>query len=413
VSLAPAPRLPSGPPRPPRRRRALSHRLAALARWSDADKCLLVAGVTLLFAVCWGLRMEAVRDTPALAPHLNQVHLPWLLRMQWLEVAVLGAISAACLVLRREPSRPRPVLVYTTLQVWYAFQAYSLWTFGSYTTPFSIVSLTFSLLMMLIHSLRPAAWGLATFSALVMGATLLEWQGVLPYAPVLADMPRPPMRFLVGMTGISFFTTGGLLYFFAQVVGDWREREQALAEASATDELTRTANRRQMMREAEALLAEARATGRPFSVVLVDVDHFKRVNDAHGHLVGDRVLVAVAEALRQEVRGKDTVARFGGEEFALLLRDTGPEGAEAVAERCRLRVAATRTPALATPSVGPLPAAAFLEGAPGGDVRVTVSLGVASAPRADAPRVEDLLRLADEALYRAKAGGRNRVLPAA
>ncbi|MDT3441577.1 diguanylate cyclase [Pseudofrankia sp. BMG5.37] len=177
-----------------------------------------------------------------------------------------------------------------------------------------------------------------------------------------------------------------------------------LLAAARTDPKTRLANVTWWREVAEAELARTRRAGRPLSVLLVDIDHFKQVNDRHGHLFGDTVLVAVADALRAATRPWDLVGRFGGEEFVVLLTDVDLSTAAEVAERIRGQVAATRCPL-----DGPSPAA----GLDGGDdddrgtVSVTVSVGAAACePPAS---LASALAAADAALYRAKAAGRNRV----
>jgi diguanylate cyclase (GGDEF)-like protein len=119
---------------------------------------------------------------------------------------------------------------------------------------------------------------------------------------------------------------------------------------------------------------------------MLDIDHFKRVNDSHGHLTGDTVLVAFADTVAGAIRPTDVFARLGGEEFAVLLPETSLAEASEIAERLRVQVAAMR---VSTPQ---------------GELTITVSLGCAAA----APR-QDLLRAADVALYIAKQNGRNRV----
>ena len=128
--------------------------------------------------------------------------------------------------------------------------------------------------------------------------------------------------------------------------------------------------------------------------VMADVDHFKRVNDTYGHLVGDRALVTVAQALARTARAQDIVGRYGGEEFAMMLPHTEPKGGELAAERHRKQV----EQAVLQLDQGPM--------------TLTMSFGVANFPRPDVGRVEDLIALADQALYRAKAAGRNRVMMA-
>jgi diguanylate cyclase (GGDEF)-like protein len=123
-----------------------------------------------------------------------------------------------------------------------------------------------------------------------------------------------------------------------------------------------------------------------------DLDLLREVNNNHGHLAGDAVLRGVAEVLTRELRDYDTAARFGGEEFTILLPETDREGARAIAERIRAGVEAQEI------SLAPRP----------GTVRATISLGVATFPH-DGASVDDLLGAADTALYRAKLAGRNAV----
>ncbi|MDO9020983.1 MAG: diguanylate cyclase [Deltaproteobacteria bacterium] len=176
------------------------------------------------------------------------------------------------------------------------------------------------------------------------------------------------------------------------------ELNAALERLATRDALTGVANRGSL----EARLAEEVDRWwryrQPLSVVLLDVDHFKRVNDTHGHGAGDAVLRGVAETLAGAVRKVDFVARYGGEEFVVVAPSTDAAGARILAERVRAAVAGSPVEA------------AGLDGAPV-TVTVTVSLGVVTlpgVPEAAAMRPADLLARADKALYRAKQGGRNR-----
>jgi len=161
------------------------------------------------------------------------------------------------------------------------------------------------------------------------------------------------------------------------------ERLQHLA---SRDGLTGVANRRTLEDALATELARSRRTGRPFTLVMLDIDHFKRLNDTHGHQVGDAALRAVAEALVDSVRGCDLVGRYGGEEFAVLLPEMDPDDAVAVAERLRTRIGALLDP-----------------------VPMTASLGVAGHPT-HARDADALIKAADDALYAAKRGGRNRTV---
>jgi diguanylate cyclase (GGDEF)-like protein len=164
------------------------------------------------------------------------------------------------------------------------------------------------------------------------------------------------------------------------------------------DALTQTANRHAFDAELEKLLRRCSQEAAPCSLLLLDVDHFKSINDQHGHLVGDAALKAIAQAVQQTVHhGRATdrplVARYGGEEFAVLLPDLPLSAALRIAEEIRLAIERLRIP-LAR-----------------GELRVTASLGASASPEhGDQP--QPLLHAADQALYAAKRAGRNRVLAA-
>lgn len=163
---------------------------------------------------------------------------------------------------------------------------------------------------------------------------------------------------------------------------------------SNTDELTNLANRRHFHEILKRELAHASRFASNFCLLMIDIDHFKQFNDTHGHLGGDVVLRRVATLLLQNTRGIDLVARFGGEEFVVLLPKTNKDGAKAAAEKLRLCIAEER---IALGGTGPE------------TYCVTVSIGVAEYPR-DSRDIYELLDFADRALYLAKQAGRNRTV---
>jgi diguanylate cyclase (GGDEF)-like protein len=170
------------------------------------------------------------------------------------------------------------------------------------------------------------------------------------------------------------------------------ERAEAL---SVTDDLTQLYNSRYLNQVLRRETKRASRSGRPLSLLFVDLDGFKQVNDTHGHLFGSRALVEAAALIRTSARETDVVARFGGDEFALVLPETGSDGAQAVAERVRERVASHH----------------FLEG-DGLDVHLTASIGIATLPQA-AGSAEELVQAADRAMYQVKDSGKNGIQTAA
>jgi diguanylate cyclase (GGDEF)-like protein len=165
-----------------------------------------------------------------------------------------------------------------------------------------------------------------------------------------------------------------------------RVKNEALERLSVTDGLTGLSNHRSLMQRLGEEGIRSKRTKKPFSVIMADVDYFKAYNDDYGHPAGDEVLKKMSAILREATRTMDSVSRYGGEEFAILLPETSLSGAREVAERIRARVESTAFPNRA----------------------ITLSIGVAEFPKhADSPK--SVLKAADVALYHAKRGGRNQV----
>ena len=177
------------------------------------------------------------------------------------------------------------------------------------------------------------------------------------------------------------------------LMGLLRKLEHLRAEAhhlANTDLLTETFNRRRWIELAERELRRAATTGAPVALLLLDVDHFKQVNDAHGHSLGDAVLKAVAEACRDALRPRDSLARWGGEEFVVLLPETIVDHGAGAAERIRAAVTARIVRDLG--------------------LQITICVGVAGEPAAATGYdLDRLVHLADRAMYAAKQAGRNQV----
>ncbi|QGU31988.1 sensor domain-containing diguanylate cyclase [Thermochromatium tepidum] len=195
-------------------------------------------------------------------------------------------------------------------------------------------------------------------------------------------------------TSIKFpIAQGGrtLLAGYTIDITESKRLEEGLRQLTRLDPLTQLFNRRYFFTLAEQEYQRFRRYHRPMALCMVDIDHFKSVNDRYGHLVGDTVLCAVAQTLHDNLRQVDILARYGGEEFVILLPETDLQTACASAERLRLAVAERR---IETAS---------------GPIAVTLSLGVVAIDNGRSMTLEQLLDTADQMLYRAKQAGRNRV----
>jgi len=177
-------------------------------------------------------------------------------------------------------------------------------------------------------------------------------------------------------------------------ITDQKQLQGQLQQLASTDSLTGLSNRRAFFAGMEQILALSSRHLRPVSIMLADIDHFKDVNDTYGHQAGDAVLRHVAQLIRKTLRVSDMAARIGGEEFALLLPETGRTGAFSMADRLRLAIAENIC------IHGDQP------------ISITISFGLAcleAHDSGDAPSCDEFLRAADAALYASKRAGRNRV----
>ena len=248
-----------------------------------------------------------------------------------------------------------------------------------------------------IHKLRLAYF----ISCGVLAAfAVMELSGIFRYAPLFTRPPyRPdgsplPAWFALQVSMAIFLVA--ILYISIIASKRWGIRESIYREMSAVDGLTRLTNRRTFIERSERELSSIQQTpSANISCIMIDIDHFKSINDNYGHPAGDAVLVKIAAILQENARQYDEVGRYGGEEFAVLLPSTPLAGAVKVAERQRARIADAKI---------------IVDDK---TIRVTASFGVAAYPSESIRNIDELLKAADAALYEAKQAGRNRVIAAA
>ena len=213
----------------------------------------------------------------------------------------------------------------------------------------------------------------------------------LPYAPLfnMEPMNQTVMHPFWVMSMFFFLVPLMLvcLFLFEILLSQWRIREATIATLSRIDPLTNVMNRRSIANQLEQLHQQRKAL---YSVVLLDLDHFKNINDQFGHSMGDQVLVNVAKCLANNLRDRDMIGRFGGEEFILLLPNTTTEQAQHVAERCRIALTELNF--------------VYEQQQP---FSISASFGVSSSQNASEP--QQIIRQADQALYAVKTAGRNQV----
>lgn len=215
---------------------------------------------------------------------------------------------------------------------------------------------------------------------------------------ILVDISREAdsARRAIVFSGMLALVVGGILFgFFYWLVGrvgaQLESRQRMLAELAMRDGLTKLLNHRTFYTLLEKEVARTQRYDKPLAVLMLDIDHFKRVNDTYGHVAGDMILAGLSSVVSSQVRDVDSACRYGGEEISVILPETGMEEAAQVAERIRSAIEEHRFDIGQEQSIA-----------------ITVSIGAASLPAQEAS-VEKLVAVADKALYEAKEGGRNRV----
>lgn len=356
-------------------------RRALLAVWASSPFFLL-----FLVAHGWALHTPDVRaalDAPV---------------MWWLQGALLIALianTAAGLYLWPRRDQPQAVPRATLLVCLAIAVGYTALTIaaGIFTSGMGLVLLGALAIGLLLFELRPVLTAyVGSVLALVThdAGVQLGWWAYAPALRAQAFVDGQPAGWLDAWRQLVFFTSFTVLICLLLLAFDSLDRLiRRLSYLSNTDSLTGLANRRRFMEVLHREVARQGRTGHPLCLVLIDADHFKQVNDTHGHHAGDAVLRMLGKLMMACVRSPiDLASRLGGEEFALILPDTALEQGMAACTRLREQLAAQH----------------FRDG--GTAFRVTVSMGLVQGR---GQSVEALLRLADEQLYRAKAAGRDRI----
>lgn len=359
------------------------------------DKCLLVALTSVLYHLWLYLWANYTANQIDLFAYFDPSKAKALGYMLLLGLVYWTVLSFLCLRIKaRKTDADRMV----TLMI-HSYSV-SLLVFGYYT---GILSMVVGVIWMgaplTAFILFPAALVFRAFLVGMIGILVLAVLGameVIAYSPLLKQDPftQSDAAFYWVMSQFYLCLPFVLTVFalVASMVKRWQERERQIKQLSEKDPLTSLWNRRYLFEQMERELARAKREQSALSFVMLDLDHFKQINDIYGHQIGDEALVLVGRVLLESVRRSDIVGRYGGEEFAIMLPNTSAEKAREVAERCRQSI---EKQSLSTAQ---------------GTLTLSASLGLVSLNVNPQTEVDNLIHFADEALYRAKTSGRNRVV---
>lgn len=308
-----------------------------------------------------------------------------------------GMLALAAYGLRVNRMRPDSSAYQYLAHQYYAFTfVFFAWMPGTLTLPVGLILVSAPLVGLIFLTARPVICGSISSLATLTLITYASAFDMLPYAPIMpaSHPPYAPASPLWLALFYAFIVPHLLiaLHVADRTLGHWRERSVEVRELSRIDMLTGVQNRRSILQLLDKEIARTWRHGPPLAVLLMDLDHFKQINDTWGHPLGDAALQHCVRVLKDTVRECDVIGRIGGEEFMLLMPDTSLQGAQALAERCRQ--ALERTP--------------FISDS-GEQITLTGSFGLTGNAHSLMVNSEQLYQAADDALYDAKAGGRNRV----
>lgn len=367
--------------------------------WRPIDRFILLAWLVMLLPV--GIAAALIATLLGAVEYINVDVGSLMLALSGAHIVLLGAYLTMAIRRRRTradwPGFENFIVISYTVQV--LISSYATGTHFTEGLLLLFLGVNITSALANIHKIRMLYFFVCAILALL---AFNDFTGTFEQAPLFALAPlKPSGAPLVGWLTVQVMLAAiliALVYVCMAAISRWVERENLYREMASTDGLTRLTNRRSFIERGESELARVQRS--PLGMVsglaciMIDLDHFKKINDTWGHQAGDAVLVAASALMVESARQYDEVGRYGGEEFAILLPGVKEEGAAIVAERIREKIAAT-----------PI-------NINGNKISISASFGVACYPALGINSLNDLLKAADAALYQAKESGRNRVVVA-
>lgn len=361
-----------------------------LINWNMLKKSILLlilAAFMTLFGIVWDVLV-------LLNPITWQwVNLPLVYSKLWTNVIMLMVFLSLIVPCYRYKDKAwaHEIIPILTVQLFTVLLCHTSYLIGSFSPATMVVYVSVVAVGLVLFNRKMIYCALVPATIALLFCNFLSMFGVLQYAPlfkpeVLNQSEMHPF-WVMSMLFFLLPILIACLFLFEILLTQWRSRELAIQHLSRLDPLTDVLNRRSISAYLEKLHQQPNSL---YSIVLLDLDHFKNINDHFGHNMGDQVLIQVANCLNKHLRDQDMIGRFGGEEFILLLPHTTTTQAQNIAERCRLAIANLRFVAEDQQAFS-----------------VSASFGISSSLSADEPHL--IISQADQALYAVKAAGRNQV----
>ena len=361
-----------------------------LINWNMLKKCILLLTLASLMSIFWIIWDSFVLLNPITWQWVN---LPLVRSKLWTNIIMLFVFLSLIVPchLYKDKKWVQEIIPILSVQVFTVLLCHMSYLIGSFSPATMVAYVSVVGVGLVLFDRKMIYCALIPATIALLFCNFLSMYGVLQYAPIfkLEVLNQAQMHpFWVG--SMFFFLLPILiacLLLFEILLKQWRIRETAIQVLSRLDPLTNVMNRRSISNHLERLHQQPNQL---YLIVLLDLDHFKNINDHFGHSVGDQVLVELAKCLASNLRDRDMIGRFGGEEFILLLPNTKPAQAYSVAERCRIAIAELS-----------------FTSEDHQEFSISASFGISSTLSANEPHL--IISQADRALYAVKAAGRNQV----
>lgn len=363
--------------------------------WTPVMKTALMAGLgtsQFLFYASWSFFL-------LLLPHPNErINIDLVVAIAPIVILVIAGMALLTYIgIKLNRTHPQSSLYqHITHQYYGATLVLAGYFIGTLSLPVGILIIGSPLIGFIFFRQVYVIAGTITSMTLLVTLTYASALEYIPYAPLMA---QPKYTFYVAdplwLAGLYILIIPNIIiiiYLADQTLGHWRKRSLKTRAISLTDALTGTHSRRSILNLLELELARTFHRGPPLALILLDMDHFKHINDTWGHPTGDKVLQTAAAQLQEVIRSCDAIGRLGGEEFVIILPDTTLEGARALAERCRQQLEQYT-----------------MLSDDGKPLKMRASFGLTGNEHCLTLSSADLIKAADEALYNAKKAGKNRV----
>ncbi|XID75090.1 GGDEF domain-containing protein [Alkanindiges sp. WGS2144] len=367
-----------------------------ILNWSPLNKSLLMLSMGILIHATWLVWKLYVYWHPGLWPFVNTSTLKYYILINMAALPILVLVMLLCWWMRSF-NNAQVILPYLCVLTYGLSMVHEAYIVGI-MSPATSLTLVVSVIIGLLLFRRLLVYSTLTIILLIFSWIMYKTiQGNLPYAPIFIDIissdsSRATVFWAFTMLWLVLPILIGGVFLLEVLLSQWRQREKNIRELSRIDPLTGLYNRRTLYDFLTLLQRRQTSTPQLHSLILLDLDFFKKINDTHGHIVGDKILVEAAKVLKATIRKQDIVGRFGGEEFIIVLTNINPQQTRQIAERCRNGLMTIN-----------------IYNDQHEHIEVTASFGITYFDN-QLTSIDEALKQADQALYQAKASGRNQVV---